>query len=210
MSGAELLLTAVGLSMDACAVALCLGLAMKKATLRRAVVVGLYFGGFQALMPLLGYLLAKRFADSIVAYDHWFAFILLGIIGGRMVYESFHQEGCRDRQCPEGACSDRQCPNGKRPEEKAVSLKPGAMLPLALATSIDALAVGVSLAFLRMEIGMAVSMIGVITLLFSMLGVYVGSLFGTKLKSKAELVGGFILVGLGVKILLEHLGILAL
>jgi putative Mn2+ efflux pump MntP len=182
----ELLLLAVGLSMDAFAVAVCAGLTMKKAALKKMLAVGLYFGVFQALMPLIGYLTAALFADQIISYDHWIAFVLLCFLGGKMIFGSFKKE-------------DRQ--------DEETSLKPAKMLPLALATSIDALAVGVSFAFLRVSIAPAVLFIGITTLVISMIGVKIGNVFGTKFKSKAELAGGFILIFIGLKILIEHLKI---
>lgn len=203
----ELLLTAVGLSMDAFAVSACAGLTMPKITWRKMLVFGLYFGGFQAGMPLVGYLLAAQFADRIAAFDHWIAFVLLSLIGAKMLIESFKKEGCTDRQCPEETCADRECPG--RPDTGEASLKPSKMLPLALATSIDALAVGVSFAFLQVSIAPAVLLIGLITLALSMIGVKTGNLFGLRFKSKAELAGGVILIALGVKILLEHLGVIS-
>ncbi len=203
----ELFILAVGLSMDAFAVAICTGLTMRKATARKAAVVGLYFGVFQAVMPLIGYFIATWFADEIIAYDHWVAFGLLGFLGGKMILESFTREGCPDRECPAGNCRDRDCPGGKRPDSSEASLKPAAMLPLALATSIDALAVGVSFAFLRVNILEAVAFIGITTFALSMFGVKIGNIFGARFKAKAELAGGIILTLIGVKILLEHLGI---
>jgi len=188
MSWFALFIIAVGLSMDAFAVAVCQGLSMDKVKLRSMVMVGLYFGIFQAAMPLIGYLIGAQFADKIVAFDHWIAFILLGIIGGRMIKGSF--ESCDEKQ-------------------DAASLQFKDMLPLALATSIDALAVGVSFAFLSIDIAPAVSFIGVTTFLLSAAGVKIGGIFGAKYKSKAELAGGIILILMGLKILLEHLGILA-
>jgi putative Mn2+ efflux pump MntP len=212
MSIFEILLTAVGLSMDAFAVSACAGLTMPKATLKKAAVVGLYFGVFQAAMPLIGYFIATWFKDEVVAFDHWIAFVLLGFLGGRMILESFKKEGCTDRACPaDGGCSDRECPNGKQAERIEASLKPSKMLPLAIATSIDALAVGVMFATLdeiQGGIALAVSLIGATTFTLSMLGVKVGNVFGTKLKSKAELAGGIILVLIGVKILLNGLGVI--
>lgn len=205
----ELFVLAVGLSMDAFAVAICTGLTMRKTTVKKATIVGLYFGIFQAVMPLIGYFVAIWFADSIIAYDHWVAFGLLGFLGTRMILESFEVEGCPDRECPAGTCKDRECPGGKRPDNKEASLGPAEMLPLAVATSIDALAVGVSFAFLHVNIIQAVSFIGVTTFIFAVIGVYIGNIFGAKFKSKAELVGGIILVLIGLKILLEHLGIIA-
>lgn len=183
----ELFILAVGLSMDAFAVAVCKGLAMEKVRLPQCAVVGLWFGGFQALMPFVGYLLGRNFEKYITSYDHWIAFILLGIIGANMIREAFSKDG---------------------EEEKSASLSVKAMLPMAIATSIDALAVGVTFAFLQVSIAPAVSFIGAVTFLLSFLGVKAGSIFGAKYKSKAELAGGIILVLLGVKILLEHLGVL--
>ena len=182
----ELFILAVGLSMDAFAVSVCKGLAMPKITVKKAAVVGIWFGGFQALMPALGYLLGSQFKDSITAIDHWIAFILLGIIGGNMIRE---------------ACSG-ECEN----ENDSLDIK--TMFLLAVATSIDALAVGITFAFLKVNIAAAVSFIGVTTFVISAAGVKIGNIFGTKYKSKAELAGGIILILLGLKILLEHLGIL--
>ncbi len=185
MSLFELFLIAVGLSMDAFAVAVCKGLSMSKITLKKSLVVGLYFGIFQSAMPLIGYFLGRQFAGLITAYDHWVTFILLGAIGFNMIRES--REG----------------------EEKTdASLSPRSMLPLAVATSIDALAVGISFAFLSVPIGPAVSFIGVITLTLSMVGVKLGNVFGVRYKSRAELAGGLVLILLGLKILLEHLELL--
>ena len=180
----ELLLIAIGLSMDAFAVAVCAGLTMKKAGLKKMLTVGLYFGVFQAVMPLIGYLTASLFADQIINYDHWIAFILLCFLGGKMIFESFKKE---------------------EDQKGEASLNPAQMLPLALATSIDALAVGVSFAFLRVDIIPAVLFIGTATFVISMLGVKIGNVFGIKFKSKAEIFGGVILIFIGFKILFEHL-----
>lgn len=204
----ELFLIAIGLSMDAFTVALCSGLTMRKVTIKKALIIGLYFGFFQGFMPLIGYLLGTQFADKIVTFDHWIAFALLLIIGGNMLIESFKNEGCNDRECPIGKCPDRECPGGERPERKEVSLKPADMLPRAIATSIDALAVGISFAFLNVKVVPAVLSIGVTTLLISMVGVKVGHVFGSKFKSKAELCGGIILILMGFKIVLEHTGMI--
>ncbi|HHW98739.1 MAG TPA: manganese efflux pump [Firmicutes bacterium] len=204
----EMFALAVGLSMDAVAVAICTGLTMRRATAKKATVVGLYFGFFQAIMPLIGYSIATRFAEQVVAYDHWIAFGLLAFLGVRMIVESFEREGCPDRECPVGTCKDRECPGGKRPDTREASLKPAAMLPLAVATSIDALAVGVSLAFLQVNILQPILLIGITTFALSAFGVRVGNIFGTGFKSKAELVGGIMLVLIGSKILVEHLGLL--
>lgn len=186
MSLFELFIIAVGLSMDAFAVSICKGLSMQKMSWKNALIAGLYFGGFQAMMPLIGYLLGANFKDMIAQVDHWIAFILLGIIGLNMIKESFGEA-----------------------EELDASFTFKAMLPLAVATSIDALAVGVSFAFLDVAIVPAVSFIGIITFALSMVGIRVGNVFGSKYKSKAEMAGGIILVLMGIKILLEHLGIIS-
>lgn len=186
----ELLLTAVALSMDAFAVAICKGLRMKKVTAKNAAIVGAWFGFFQAGMPLLGYLIGRQFESAIKSVDHWIAFALLGVIGFNMIREAFSKEEPCDN-CDSGA-----------------DLRVQTMLPMAVATSIDALAVGVTFAFLNVEIVPAVSFIGVATLLISIAGVKIGHLFGRKFKSKAELCGGAILIFIGLKILLEHLNVL--
>lgn len=179
---------AIGLAMDAFAVSVCKGLAIKKMTWRSAVIVGLWFGGFQALMPAVGYFLGNQFADKIVAFDHWIAFILLSFIGGNMI---------------------RQALSGE--EEKAnADLDFRTMLVMAVATSIDALAVGITFAFLNQNMAASVSIIGLTTFVLSVAGVKIGNVFGMKYKKKAELFGGGILILLGLKILLEHLGVLKL
>jgi putative Mn2+ efflux pump MntP len=185
----ELLLIAVGLSMDAFAVAVCKGLSIRKVSLKSVLTVGFYFGAFQAAMPLIGYFVGSQFSDKITAFDHWIAFALLVLIGGKMI------KGSLTDQCSEGTDVDS-------------SLSPRAMLPLAIATSIDALAVGVSFAFLSVRIAPAVSFIGATTFALSMLGVAVGKAVGAKFRSKAELAGGIVLVLIGLKILLEHQGVL--
>lgn len=192
MSIIELFLIAVGLSMDAFAVSVCAGLSMAKATFKKAAVAGLYFGIFQAGMPLIGYYAATFFAGYIIAYDHWIAFALLCFLGGKMI-----AGGLRKGNCDEEAGSTE------------TSLKPAAMLPLAVATSIDALAVGVSFAFLKVSIIPAVTLIGITTFLLSIAGVKIGHMFGLRFKSKAEIAGGIILVLIGVKILLEHLEVIS-
>ena len=181
----ELFVIAVGLSMDAFAVSICKGLAMKKMNWKNAGLAGLYFGGFQMFMPLVGYLLGTGFRDKITSIDHWIAFVLLAFIGINMIKEAFSDE-----------------------EEADSSFDVKTMLILAVATSIDARAVGVTFAFLNVQILPAVSLIGVTTFVLSAVGVRVGNVFGSRYKSKAELAGGIILVLMGVKILLEHLGIL--
>lgn len=184
----ELFLIAVGLSMDAFAVSICKGLALKKMDLKKACIVGLWFGGFQGLMPLIGFLLGQSFEAYITSIDHWIAFILLSLIGISMLREALSKEE----------------------EEADDSLSFKTMFLLALATSIDALAVGVTFAFLKVNIIPAVSLIGITTFLLSAIGVKIGNVFGLRYKAKAEIAGGVILIGMGIKILLEHLGILAL
>ncbi len=181
----ELFIIAVGLSMDAFAAAICRGLSIQEMKYKQAVITGCFFGGFQAVMPLIGYLLGTQFKDSITAIDHWLAFILLSLIGIKMIRES------------KGSCEI---------VDASFSLKE--MTVLSIATSIDALAVGVTFAFLQIRIVPAVLMIGVTTFLFSFFGVKLGNLFGIKYKSKAELTGGVILIAMGLKILVEHLELL--
>ena len=183
MSLTELFILAIGVSMDAFAVAVCKGLSIKRLNWRHAVLTGLYFGGFQAAMPLIGYLLGSHFKDAIASFDHWIAFFLLAAIGFSMIRES---------------CS-------KEEEELDSSLDFKTMSVLALATSIDALAVGVTLSFLRVEIVPAVSFIGIITFLLSAAGVKIGHTFGIRYKARAEFCGGIILILIGLKILIEHL-----
>lgn len=208
MSFFELFLLTVGLSMDAFAVAICSGLTMKKLNVKKSIIIGLYFGIFQAVMPVIGYLIATLFAELIITYDHWVAFILLVFLGMKMIIESLKKEGCSDRECPETVCTDRKCKGRIEREKEETSVKPSTMLPLAIATSIDALAVGVSFAFIHVSIVPAVSFIGVITFTLSVLGVKIGNVFGMRYKSKAEVLGGIILILIGLKILLEHLGII--
>ena len=182
MGIAELFLLAVGLSMDAFAVAICKGLAMQKMNWKKAVIIGLWFGGFQALMPVIGYLLGAQFAALVDAVDHWLAFILLSLIGGNMIRESRDKEACGN-------------------EDTSVKT----MFLLAVATSIDALVVGVTFAFLSVNIVLAAILIGCTTFVFSVAGTKIGHVFGSRYKSKAEFAGGLILVALGVKILVQAL-----
>lgn len=182
----ELLLLSIGLAMDAFAVSICKGISMKKMNWKKAIIIGLYFGGFQALMPTLGYFLGTAFQSLITSVDHWIAFVLLGIIGGEMIKESFEID------------SENQ--------NDDVSFK--TMIILAIATSIDALAVGITFAFLNVTLGLAVSLIGIITFILAVAGTKIGNRFGDKYEKKAEFVGGVILILLGVKILLEHLNII--
>ncbi|MDY3972034.1 MAG: manganese efflux pump MntP family protein [Clostridia bacterium] len=182
----ELFILAVGLSMDAFAVSVCKGLSLGKIKIKHMCIAGLWFGGFQALMPLIGYLLGSNFSELVAKYDHWIAFVLLALIGGNMIKEAL----------------------GKEEDSMDNSMGFKAMLLLAIATSIDALAVGVTFAFLDVPIVPAISFIGMVTFVLSAIGVKAGSLFGYKYKSKAELCGGIILILLGIKILLEGIGIL--
>ena len=182
----ELVILSVGLAMDAFAVAVCKGLSMSKMEWKKACVIGAYFGMFQALMPFIGYLLGVNFQEQIVSIDHWVAFILLGVIGLNMIKEAVSKET----------------------EKANDSIKFKDMVILAIATSIDALAVGITFAFLKVNVGIAISLIGVITFIISVAGVKIGNVFGCKYEKKAELAGGLILVILGAKILLEHLAIL--
>lgn len=182
----ELLILSVGLGMDAFAVSICKGISMKKMNWKKACIIGLYFGGFQALMPVVGYFLGATFAKAISSIDHWIAFILLGIIGGNMVREAFSKE--------KENCNDD------------VGFK--AMIILAVATSIDALTVGITFSFLKVNLILAISLIGIITFVLSVIGTKIGNKFGDKYKNKAEFVGGIVLILLGLKILVEHLGII--
>lgn len=186
MGFADIFLIGVALSMDAFAVSICKGLSVKRVEPKHLLTVGVYFGGFQALMPLIGFLLGFKFEKFIVSVDHWIAFALLAVIGGNMIREALSGEE----------------------EEHDASFSFRTMLPLAVATSIDALAVGISFAFLGVDILSAASIIGITTFVLSGVGVYVGNIFGAKYKSKAEIVGGVVLILIGLKILLEHLGII--
>ena len=182
----ELFLIAVGLSMDAFAVSVCKGLAMPKCTFKKAAIVGLWFGGFQALMPAIGYILGAQFQEAIASIDHWIAFVLLALIGGNMIHEALDNDE----------------------EEADASLDVKTMFLLAVATSIDALAIGITFAFLKVSIIPAICFIGIVTFIISFAGVKIGNVFGARYKNKAEIVGGVILILLGLKILLEHLGFL--
>ena len=188
----ELFLLGVGLSMDAFAVSVCKGLGMRKLNKKQALIIGLYFGGFQALMPLIGWLLGSQFQQYITSIDHWIAFILLGFIGGKMMVEAVREWN----------------------EEETVEVMDAPidhknMFVLAVATSIDALAVGITFAFLNVSIMEACLIIGCTTFVLSVIGVVVGNFFGTRYKRKAEIAGGVILILIGLKILLEHLGMIA-
>lgn len=188
----ELLLLALGVSMDAFAVSICKGLALKRATLKEGLTCGLWFGGFQALMPTIGFFLGTLFAEAIEAIDHWVAFVLLAIIGINMLKEALEQEDC--------CCC----------EEHNADLSVKTMFVMAVATSIDALAVGISLAMAgNVNIWMAAILIGLFTCGMSAMGVKIGNVFGSRFEKKAQLAGGIILILIGLRILLEHLGILA-
>ena len=187
MGFADIFLIGVALSMDAFAVSICKGLSVQKVQLKHMLIAGLYFGAFQALMPLLGYLLGTQFERFVTSVDHWIAFVLLGIIGGNMIREALS----KDEDKLDGSLAFKT------------------MLLLAIATSIDALAVGITFAFLPgTRIVPAVALIGSITFVFSAAGIRLGNVFGLRYKSKAEFAGGVILILLGTKILLEHLGVL--
>lgn len=184
----EIIVIAIGLAMDAFAVSICKGLSMKKIDWKKAIIIAVYFGTFQALMPVLGYYLGSSFSAFVQKVDHWIAFILLSIIGVNMIKESTDDEV----------------------EKRNDNVDFKTMVVLAIATSIDALAVGVTFAFFEVNILLAISIIGIITFILSIFGVIIGNKFGDKFQNKAELAGGIILIIIGLKILLEHLGILAI
>ncbi len=186
----ELFLIAVGLSMDAFAVAVCKGLCMRKMRYGQAVVIAVFFGGFQALMPLIGWMLGRQFEKYITSIDHWIAFVLLALIGGNMIREALGKE------------EESECATDDRLDIRELFL-------MAIATSIDALAIGITFAFLQVSIGPAVAFIGCTTFILAFAGVCIGKVFGARYKSKAEFFGGVILILIGLKILLEHLGILS-
>lgn len=183
----EIFFIGVGLAMDAFAVSICKGLSMKKLNVKKMIIIGGYFGFFQALMPLIGYLLGTRFENLVTQIDHWIAFILLAIIGGNMIKEALGK--------------DAESNNNDSVDFKE-------MIVLAIATSIDALAVGITFAFLKVDILKSIIIIGITTFIISMIGVVIGNRFGNKYEKKAELAGGIILIIIGLKILLEHLGII--
>ena len=193
MGFVELFLIGVGLSMDAFAVSICKGLGMKRLNKGQALVIGLFFGGFQALMPFIGWALGTQLADFITPIDHWIAFILLALIGGKMLFDAFRGDD-------EGEAGE--------PKDTRLDLKE--LLMLAIATSIDALAVGITFAFLGVNIVLAIAVIGVTTFALSVVGVAVGHAFGARYEKGATIAGGIVLILIGCKILLEHLGIIAL
>lgn len=183
MSVIEIFVIGIGLAMDAFAVSICKGLSTRSLSFKHALICGGYFGLFQGMMPFIGYILGIQFENKIESIDHWIAFILLTLIGLNMIKEAFSND-----------------------EDVNSDFSPKAMFPLAIATSIDALAIGVTFAFLSVNILLAVSMIAVVTFFISMLGVKIGHIFGMKYKSKAEMAGGLILIVMGFRILIEHLG----
>lgn len=187
----ELFLIGVGLSMDAFVVSICKGLGMSRLNMRQAAVISLFFGGFQALMPLIGWALGSQLTDFITPIDHWIAFGLLAFVGGKMLWDAFHEDDEAE---------------GVQTDEK-LDLKE--LLMLAIATSIDALAVGITFAFLQVAIVPSITIIGLTTFVISFAGVAVGRFFGARFEKPATIVGGVVLILIGVKILLEHLGVIA-
>lgn len=192
MGFVELFLIGVGLSMDAFAVSVCKGLGMSRLNIRQATIISLFFGGFQALMPLIGWALGSQLADLITPIDHWIAFALLAFVGGKMLWDAFHED-------------DEQ---GEEAQDAKLDLKE--LIMLAIATSIDALAVGITFAFLGVNIVWAIAVIGVTTFALSVVGVAVGHVFGARYEKGATIAGGIVLILIGCKILLEHLGVLTL
>ncbi len=187
---------AVGLSMDAFAVAVCKGLGMKRVDVRQAVVIALFFGAFQGLMPLVGWALGTQFERFITPVDHWIAFALLAFIGAKMLWDGLHGEGCEE--CGRDAA-----------QASSPKLDLRELVMLSVATSIDALAVGITFAFLRVDIGLSAALIGTTTFLLSFMGVAVGNRFGARFERPATFAGGVVLILIGTKILLEHLGVIA-
>ncbi len=187
----ELLLIGIGLSMDAFAVAICKGLGMSRLNMRQAAVIALFFGGFQALMPFIGWAAGSQLADLITPIDHWIAFVLLAFVGGKMLWDAFHEEDDEQAEATEAALDVKE------------------LLMLAIATSIDALAVGITFAFLQVDIAPSVAIIGCTTFVISFAGVAVGHFFGARFEKPSTIAGGVMLILIGLKILLEHLGIIA-
>lgn len=207
----ELFLIGVGLAADAFAVAMCRGLEAKRFIWKNGLLTGLFFGFFQAAMPVIGYYLATLFAEEISAFDHWIAFALLAFLGAKMIYEGAKEEHSKRREKKQnaGSTSDTAAAaDEKKPEH--VSFRMKELVVMSFATSIDALIVGVTFAFLDTNIWTSVSLIGAVTFALSLFGVFLGSKIGKKLGGKAEIVGGVILIAIGLKILLEHLEIITL
>ena len=207
MSITELLLIALGLSMDAFAVSVGKGLTLRKVRPADMLTCGIWFGAFQALMPVIGYFAGSAAAEIVAEYDHWVAFLLLALIGGNMIREALAERREAKNAAAAGAsgAEDGRCPD---PAEEPSAMRPGEMALLAVATSIDALAVGVSFAFLKVKIVPSALLIGVVTFCLSAAGVKAGQLFGQKYKAGAEIAGGVILILIGCKILLQDLGVL--
>ena len=191
MTYLEIVLIAVGLAMDAFAVSICKGIKMRPFNVKQTIIIALFFGGAQAIMPLIGWFLGSQFEQYIIAFDHWIAFVLLGFIGGKMIWEAITEkgDGCG---CDENGCEIKKFDVAE-------------LLVMAIATSIDALVIGATFAFLRVEIFSSISIIGVITAILCSLGAFIGFKFGAKFKNKAEILGGVVLVLMGTKILIEHL-----
>lgn len=188
----EIILVSIGLAMDAFAVSICKGLSMKKLNVKHGLVIALYFGVFQAIMPLVGWLLGSQFQVYIVSFDHWIAFILLAFLGAKTIVDTIRETDEEQGEKAESVLNHKE------------------LFLLAIATSIDALAVGITMAFLEVKLAMAVSVIGILTFGICIFGVFVGNMFGTTFKKKASIAGGVILILIGLKILLEHTGILIL
>ena len=186
----EIILISIGLAMDAFAVSICKGLSMKKLNVKHAIVIALYFGGFQALMPLIGWILGSQFQVYIVSFDHWIAFLLLAFLGTKTIIDTIKEKDDEAEEKQESVLNHKE------------------LFLLAIATSIDALAVGITLAFLNVKLVPTVSAIGIITFAICIFGVFVGNMFGSTFKKKASIAGGVILIAIGLKILLEHLGVL--
>lgn len=201
MHALEIILIAIGLAMDAFAVSICKGLATKKLEIKHMCIVGIWFGGFQALMPIIGYYLGSTFSSYITKIDHWIAFALLAFIGINMIKESLEKPKCDSEECKNGQCNIDN--NESITVNNPFAVK--TMFIMAIATSIDALAVGVTFAFLDVNVWVAVAFIGIITFAMSAIGIKIGNIFGDKYKSKAEFAGGVILILLGIKILVEAL-----
>lgn len=200
MGFVELLLIGVGLSMDAFAVSVCKGLGMRVINYRHALVIALFFGGFQALMPLVGWALGSQLASFVTPVDHWIAFALLAFIGGKMLWDAFHEDGGEGE-----GCQPAQSSRGETAGAADERLDLRELVMLAVATSIDALAVGITFAFLEINIFIAVSVIGITTFLLSFVGVGIGNRFGARYEKGATIVGGVVLIAIGLKILAEHL-----
>jgi putative Mn2+ efflux pump MntP len=197
----EVILIAIGLSMDAFAVSITLGLSVQKPTLKEIIIPGLYFGIFQALMPAIGYFAGLYFTNKIQSLDHWIAFVLLGFIGGKMIKDSFSKETGKNETDKDQTDTNQ----ANKTEAKAYPFQFAKMIVLAIATSIDALAVGITFAFFMINIFKAILITGITTFIIATCGVKIGNIFGIKFKSKAELAGGIILILLGIKIVIEHL-----